>query len=216
MKVQIASDLCISDGQTNWKDYIEKSCDILVLAGNVAHLEGNQESYEQILKEISENFRSVYLVPGLLEFSCKKWTTEYIHAVLRIIERAIPNLHILYNDCIDVENNIRFFGTPLWYPANINVNHIQSYHGRGGTSAWFKKNYYSCLYMMEEAKFDAKKDNVKLIVITSFKPPVAECGDVEHWFYGGSLTENINIKGNVVSNQYTQDNYNEKLVVEIS
>lgn len=190
IKIQIASDLCLPDGNSDWQKYIKKTGEILVIAGNIAKLESNQNTYEKILGEICVMFDYVYLVPGLLELSGENCPIEYLYTQLTHMAKDIVNLSVLYNDYVDIGESLRIFGTPLWYFCNTKYSElkIKSVYGRAGTITWLRKKYYDCLYELEEAVHTGvNKEHRKVIAVSSFPPQQILCKDINTYIYGGTI-----------------------------
>lgn len=121
MKIQIASDLHL-DQMKNLGDYKKIICpksDVLVLAGDVCHIE-NIHIFSTFFQYINDNFHYVIYVPGNHEFYNKK--SLRISDMSETIQNFLSNYkNIIYlnNRSVLIED-ILFSGSCLWCCPSIN------------------------------------------------------------------------------------------------
>lgn len=123
MKIQVISDIHVDFHKDQGDEFLKKlnkDCDVLVVAGDVA---GHLSKTERFLFRLCGEFKDVIYVLGNHEF--------YGHNRGLVLERmdnfehTTPNLHWLENSHVMIGNQ-KFVGATLWFRDNPNSIHFEN------------------------------------------------------------------------------------------
>lgn len=135
-RINILSDLHLEF--SNFK-LTEEDYDILVLAGDISQdLNSLRLFFDRNLKE---NIPVIYVM-GNHEFEGKRFSDAINN--YKELEKEYPNIHVLYNEAIDVEG-VRFIGSTLW--SNFESRGIDF---KNQIKNWAKNNVVDFSYIFKK------------------------------------------------------------------
>lgn len=171
VKFQIVSDIHIErEDNPNVEDYIVPSAPILIMAGDIGHLEKEDQLYN-FLKKVCSQFEVVIYVLGNHEYYIlgdAKYTMESLFRKAKEMESKIPNLYILNRDSVTV-GNVCIAGCTLW---SYNYNYIPPYIVKipEMTSQKYMELYRKDLHYLKSIISHCKEHKLKLLVVTHHCP----------------------------------------------
>lgn len=117
MKIQLASDLHVEFHDDYGKSIGEDltangGADILVLAGDISNATG-VNMYRPLLDELTPHYK--YIVMTLGNHDYYGTDPKSAHIIMNELEELYPNLHILINDYVVLDDQ-RFIGGTGWFP----------------------------------------------------------------------------------------------------
>jgi predicted phosphodiesterase len=223
---------------------INKRCDNIILAGDIGHLE-LFEQYNLFIYEICSTFKNVILIPGNHEFYSEKYNYETLYNLLMSLKKIHKNLIILDNNYIDIDGNIRLYGTTLWcnipYIKNEKELPILS-NNKIIDNNWLNEKNKDCINNIHNIINKSKNDNKKLIIISHYSPTLNNINpknfncinrfyyfcELEHlfnkndiytWIYGHTHYNKDYFSPNntrIISNQYRAKNFNKNKMIKIT
>jgi predicted phosphodiesterase len=171
VKYQLASDLHIEYlDNPKASDFIKKSADILVLAGDIGSLY-KMEQLEKFLQELSA-FQKILYIPGNHEFYITKdIKPKPFNALLRDLfdlEKRIPNLIVMNCNSVIIDN-IEFIGCTLW--SDLGENFFPKYRVRiyGFSNIVYQQQYEKNLHWLKRT---LGRSIIKDRVVITHYPPV--------------------------------------------
>ena len=181
LEFQIVSDIHIErfyPEVPDFRTFITKSSDYLILAGDIGRLEYTMQ-YFNFLKSLSVEFKKIYLVPGNNEYYSSKSDFSYLKYLLYQIEKKIPNLIVLDDKYVDIDDtNIRLYGTTLWsyIPDDKRLLNLPiRVDGSSFVNAtWINKQHFNSLYTLEKT-IDNLPEDKKIVIITHHPPTDKGC-----------------------------------------
>lgn len=119
MNIQIASDLHLDQLKSlSFKDIIFPNSDILILAGDVCHIE-TFHLYDDFFNYLNENFKYIIYIPGNHEFYNKRGKSiEDLENILKYLLSKYKNFIYLNNNSILLED-VLITGSCLWCSPKI-------------------------------------------------------------------------------------------------
>jgi hypothetical protein len=227
-----------------WDKIINKRCENIILAGDIGHLE-LFEQYSSFIFDICSNFKNVILVPGNHEFYSEKYDFEFLYKLLLKLKNICHNLIILDNNYIDLDGNIRLYGTTLW--CNIPYRNLEKNvpilcNNNKIDNNWLNQKNQECIIKIQQNIKKAQNDNKRLIIISHYSPSLEnlnpknfECNirfyyfcnleylfnrtNVYTWIYGHTHYNKDYYSANntrILSNQYRAKNYNRNKIIKIN
>jgi predicted phosphohydrolase len=140
MNIQVASDLHLDQlinkkTEKEIKDLIIPTCEILILAGDVCHIE-NIDLFNFFFEYLNNNFSYIIYISGNHEFYNKKsFSIEDLNKSIENFLSSYNNFIYLYNKSILIED-VLFTGSclwcnpsidpPSWFNINLNKSDISS------------------------------------------------------------------------------------------
>lgn len=228
----------------DWKHFIYKRCENIILAGDIGHLE-LFDQYSYFIKSVCESFEKVYLVPGNHEFYSKKYNITYLMSQLEKLKIENHNLIILNNNYVDLPGDIRLYGSTLWchIPEECRTRTLDiiSEDNSPVDATWLNREHYKSLYNLEKNIINARNDAKRLVVVTHYAPSML-CVQPRHLldntkFYYANNLDRLLTKENIysylfghthhnvdyinhentrlVTNQFRAPNYNRKKMISI-
>lgn len=118
VKIAYGSDLHLEHGYLDITN--EQNADLLILAGDILPISVLRESkhknkYLEFFAKVAQQFKEVILVAGNHEFYGSDFKDAISH--LREALSALPNIHILDNQAVDLYGVV-FIGSTLWTDFN--------------------------------------------------------------------------------------------------
>lgn len=239
--IQITSDLYI-DGydKPDWTQGLTPTADVLVISGNVGRVQ-NFSTYRDFMTSLCSGFKSVYLIPGILEFYSSTETLDFILTQLRTLENSIPNLRVLYNEKVNLSDTVQLYGATLWsyIPENCRTKILPILTGTElqANATWLNMMHFQAVFELEFALSEARASGKKVIVATACAPTLQGAPDtttkhyvasnlerllvkdtVHTWIYGStSINADFTTFGgtHVVSNQMKGNNYSRRRTVKL-
>ena len=216
MKIQFASDLHLEFAD-NWRYLkqhpLEKTGDVLVLAGDIGYLGDDNYSIHPFWDLVSEQYEQVLVVPGNHEFYKMFNLTSLSDGE---ITRVRPNVKVYYNAAVNI-GDVDVILSTLWahiplqdaYATESGVTdfHRILYDNETITFAQFNSEHERCVKFLEEACASAKAPH--RVIVTHHVPSfmlsspdfkgsringafvsemydfIENCG-AEYWIYGHS------------------------------
>ena len=124
MNIQVASDLHLDQlikkkSEKEIKDLIIPNSEILILAGDVCHIE-DINSFSFFFEYLNNNFSYIIYIPGNHEFYNKKlFNIDFLNKSIINFLSSYRNFIYLYNKSVLIED-ILFTGSCLWCNPSIN------------------------------------------------------------------------------------------------
>lgn len=124
MRFKLISDIHLEYYDTNYiKNLIElinndiddnKNCH-LILCGNIGNVHTNEQYslYKTFLELLVSKFKHIYLVPGNNEYYGSTYD-DTNNKLNMLIDELKPNITLMINKCIDINENLSIIGTTLW------------------------------------------------------------------------------------------------------
>lgn len=245
---QVVSDIHIEREYPNvpkWDKIINKRSENIILAGDIGHLE-LFEQYNLFIYDICKNFTNVILVPGNHEFYSEKYEFETLYKLLLQLKKNYTNLTILDDNYIDLNYNIRIYGTTLWC-NNIPYSEMKKNipiieNNEKIRNDWLIKKSNECINNLDKIIKKTQEDDKRLVVISHYSPTINNLNprnyicelryyyftNLEHlfqknlvytWIYGHThYNKDYYSKENtrILSNQYRAKNYNKNKLIKIN
>jgi len=174
LKIQIVSDLHIETIKSDNIDstlFITPMSNILVLAGDI----GRIHKYNQLknfLTDVCFRFDTVIYVPGNSEFYQVKGvpqkTIKELLEDLDKIKLSLKNLYILNRSSITIDD-VCIAGCTLWSEPKVEIPKFIVRIKNFPTSV-YRETHRKDLQYIKDMKIYAKKENLKLLVITHHAP----------------------------------------------
>ena len=178
MRIQYASDLHLEFGANS--AYLRKNPliqigEILVLAGDIAHIGDESNIKHPFWDWASNNFNRVIVVPGNHELY-KSFDINNLHNGWRLKVR--DNVEYIYNEIIHIDEDTDLIATTLWskinpkdaYFTEKSVNDFYRIRNGKYRLSWerFNEEHDKCLHFLEENIIASKAK--KIIVATHHVP----------------------------------------------
>ena len=187
VKYQLASDLHIEYlDNPKASDFIKKSADILVLAGDIGSLY-KMDQLETFLRELSD-FQKILYIPGNHEFYiAKDIPPKPFNSLLRDLfdlEKRISNLIVMNCNSVIIDD-VEFVGCTLW--SNLGDNFFPKYRVRiyGFSNIVYQQQYDKNLQWLKRTLASSvTKDRV---VITHYPPVNLTNRDKFSYLYSNAL-----------------------------
>jgi len=157
-----------------WNTIINKRSENIILAGDVGHLE-LFDQYDSFISHICSNFTNVILIPGNHEFYSDKYDFKTLYKYLLVLKNKYNNLTILDNDYIDLEGNIRIYGTTLWChipQENIKKDVPIIDNNEKINNNWLNKNNKQCIEKIHDIILKSQYDKKRLIIASHYSPSI--------------------------------------------
>lgn len=173
VKFQIMSDLHIEtlSGDVSTDDFIKKSADILILAGDIGRVH-KYAQLEKFLKELCAKFEIVLYILGNHEYyrvdNIRPKSMEEILIDLETIRAGIPNLYILSRNSVIIED-VCVVGCTLWSQAVVDVPHY-IVRVPGMSTAKYNSLFRQDVNYIENMISYCQKKNLKLLIVTHHCP----------------------------------------------
>lgn len=159
-------------------DVFKVDADMLILAGDVGHIE-LWEQYKKFIYSASLLYKYVILIPGNHEYYNNK-SNDYVNISkvderLKYLEQSISNLYVLNNNCLCFDQyKVVIFGSILWshienneFPKDIPIFNLQ---GEMITPIEWNYRHYEALLALENCIQMAKSKDYQMIVVTHYAP----------------------------------------------
>jgi len=200
VKYQLASDLHIEYLENVMaSNFIKKSADILVLAGDIGSLY-KMDQLETFLHELSA-FKTILYIPGNHEFyTVKDIKPKPFNALLRDLfdlERRIPNLIVLHCNSIIIDE-VEFIGCTLW--SDLGDNFFPKYRVRiyGFSNIVYQQQYDKNLQWLKRTLTSSTAKT--RVVITHYPPVNLTKRDKFSYLYSNNLEDLIKPSNMVIWN----------------
>ncbi len=189
MKIQICSDLHLEfEHNRDWlyQNPLDPKGDILIIAGDTYHL-GKDFADLDFIKKVSDEFQSVYLIPGNHEYYRGY---DISTALGSTHEKILDNVFLVNNQVVEIEK-VKFIFSTMWSKIQNNalaiMNGMNDFRLIKFKDQKFNVNQFNLLH---DKAFDfiseAVKDDGKKVVVTHHLPSI-DCNIEE--FKGSTLNE---------------------------
>lgn len=172
---------------TNWQTFIKNtSTDYLILAGDICRITKMDILLEFLTSVCLLPFKKVVYVCGNHEFYNKQgYTYCGLLAILREKTRQLEKLVILNNEIINIEQNLRIFGTTLWSQLPDEwagpILPIFDENGLVVTRNWMHREHFTALHKLDTEILRARVENKRLIVVSHYAPTFENTLKPEHY-----------------------------------
>jgi hypothetical protein len=122
-------------------------------------------------------------------------------ANLRNFLRTMPKITLLENTHIDLEGDIRVYGTTLWShipeEARGLVIPMLTFDGRPADASWLNREHAMCVCHLETAIQTAQIESKRLVVVSHYAPTFVNTVDesydaLKKFYYASNLTRLLN------------------------
>lgn len=176
MKIQYCSDLHLEFPENRAlieREPLKPVGDILIIAGDFFLFNRSLEIISNFISFVSENFKTVYWLPGNHEY----YGSDASQAASSVMKKIASNVFLINNSSVQLDN-VNFIFSTLWseiYPINAyhceeNVNdfHVIRFNGKLLTTDKFNSFYRRSVNFIEEELINhADKTN---IIVTHHVP----------------------------------------------
>jgi predicted phosphodiesterase len=171
MKIQYVSDIHLElltfNERCIYLDTIERTCDILVLAGDIGNPIKNH--YKHFLRKVGELFEKVFVIAGNHEYYGN--TIEETNQKIMDVVAEFSNITFLNNNYEDY-GGVRWIGTTLWTEIIdtplFRMNDFRVI--KDFDIVKYNQLHYTCKTFLESSLQNASEENIKTIVITHHLP----------------------------------------------
>jgi len=177
VKFKLVSDIHLKS-LLSWQEiFNQDDSDYLIFAGDICSLV-QLEILIPFLEAISKetHFKRILFVCGNHEYyNNVGFTFDGLLAIFKESTKHLYNFAVLYNQSIDLENNLRLFGGTMWSRIPIGsesiINHpIYDEYGQLITSNWYNCEHFRFLHRLDIEINQAQLDKKRLIVVSHHAP----------------------------------------------
>ena len=180
VKFKLVSDLHLSETSScHWRDlFSEDECEYLILAGDTARMENMNNILVPFIESIcvESSFKKVFFLCGNHEYyNNAGYTFDGLLATFKDATRHLQNFTVLYNQSVDIGDNLRLFGGTMWsfIPTGSEsiINHpIYDEKRQPITSNWYNCEHFAFLKNLDFEIHKAQQDKKRLLVASHHAP----------------------------------------------